>query len=366
MTEVPTINQLGYRPALDGLRALAIAPVVTVHAFGWPKQGSLGVDIFFVLSGFLITTLLLEERASSGTLSFRGFYRRRAARLLPALGLLLALFAIGGGRSHPLPILFAATFTTNIGNIATTSWAVPWLGHLWSLAQEEQFYLLWPPLLLLVMRLRPALLTRVIGVLILLAVIDKIALLGLGADTQRIYMGPDSHADPILIGCLFGALFSSGFRGWLSRLAGPAVVLIIASLAASEWFSFLDLRSPLRTLFAFACGVLVFSAASASSWTSFAFSLLPATFLGQISYSLYLWHSFMLTALAAADRVGHRQPGPAAVAVALSILIAAASFHLVERPLRRRWRGNDRSHPSLPESSQASGLRPVASLHGVQ
>ena len=353
-----TSNQLGYRPALDGIRALAIAPVVSVHAFGWPKQGSLGVDIFFVLSGFLITALLLEERVSTGTISFRGFYRRRAARLLPALALLLAVLAIGGGFLHPLTLVFAATFTMNIGNIVTTSWAVPWLGHLWSLAQEEQFYLLWPPLLLLVMRLRPALLTRVIGALILLAVLDKIVLLGLGADTQRIYMGPDSHADPILIGCLFGALFSSGFRGWLSRLAGPAAILVIASLAASEWFSFLDLRSPLRSLFAVACGVLVFSAASATTWTSFALSLRPATFVGQISYSLYLWHLFMLTAIAATDRVGHREAGPAVVAVALSTVIAAASFYLVEQPLRRRWRGKIQSHPSL-QGSTHQDLRPA-------
>jgi peptidoglycan/LPS O-acetylase OafA/YrhL len=359
-------NQLGYRPALDGLRALAIAPLVTVHAFGWPKQGSLGVDIFFVLSGFLITTLLLEERASTGTISFRGFYRRRAARLVPALALLLAIYAIGDRFAHPLAIVFAMTFTMNIGDIVTTSWAVPGIGHLWSLAQEEQFYLVWPPLLLFVTRVRPALLTRVIGVMILLVVIEKIALLGSGADTQRIYMGPDSHADPILIGCLFGALFSSGVRGRLSRLAGPAVVLVIASFVASEWFSFLAVRSPLRTVFAFACGVLVFSAASAPSWTSFALSFRPFTSLGRISYSLYLWHLLVLTALAAANRTGHRPSGPAAAAVALSIIIAAASFYVVEQPLRRRWRGKALSHPSLTESSHTSGIRPVASLHGAQ
>ena len=78
---IPRLGSLGYRPQLDGIRALAIMPVVGLHAFGWPRNGSLGVDLFFVLSGFLITTLLLEERVATGTISFLSFYHRRAARL---------------------------------------------------------------------------------------------------------------------------------------------------------------------------------------------------------------------------------------------------------------------------------------------
>ena len=94
------MTKLGYRPALDGVRALAIAPVVTLHAFGWPRNESLGVEIFFVLSGFLITILLLEERVATGTISLLSFYRRRAVRLVPALVLMLAVYAIVAHGAH--------------------------------------------------------------------------------------------------------------------------------------------------------------------------------------------------------------------------------------------------------------------------
>jgi peptidoglycan/LPS O-acetylase OafA/YrhL len=166
--------KLRYRPALDGVRALAIAPVVTMHAFGWPREGSLGVEIFFVLSGFLITTLLLEERGRTGAISLARFYRRRAARLVPGLVLMLAVYAIVTRGTHAWALLFALTYTSNIATLADPT-AMPWsLGHLWSLAQEEQFYLLWPPLLLLLLtRIRPALLPKALALLIIAVVIEK-------------------------------------------------------------------------------------------------------------------------------------------------------------------------------------------------
>jgi peptidoglycan/LPS O-acetylase OafA/YrhL len=108
--------RLGYRPALDGLRGIAIALVIGIHAFGWPADGQLGVDLFFVLSGFLITTLLLEERAAHGRVSFRGFYERRARRLLPALAAMLAVFLIASefASSADMSALLGLGFTMNI------------------------------------------------------------------------------------------------------------------------------------------------------------------------------------------------------------------------------------------------------------
>src|SRR5919204_5032700 len=99
--------KLGYRPALDGVRAIAIGLVVSMHAFGWPGNGALGVDLFFVLSGFLITSLLLQEHVETGRVSLPGFYRRRALRLLPALFVMLAAYGtaeLTQGRSPFLPI----------------------------------------------------------------------------------------------------------------------------------------------------------------------------------------------------------------------------------------------------------------------
>jgi peptidoglycan/LPS O-acetylase OafA/YrhL len=151
---------LGYRPALDGVRGIAIALVVGFHAFGWPGAGTLGVDLFFVLSGFLITAILIEEHGRTGTISIRGFYRRRARRLLPALFamltpyLLLAGVAVlvGQGSTVFLALAGALTYTSNI-IVAVDPSAVPaGLIHLWSLAAEEQFYLIWPLLLLSLLR----------------------------------------------------------------------------------------------------------------------------------------------------------------------------------------------------------------------
>src|SRR6266571_4765617 len=130
--------RLGYRPALDGVRGLAIAIVVAYHGFGWPGEGTLGVDLFFVLSGFLITTLLLEEHERMGAISIRAFYRRRARRLLPALFIMLAPFfvlaAVSASFQSRLMVGLGAalTYTSNIVG-ATAPSAVPAaLIHLWS------------------------------------------------------------------------------------------------------------------------------------------------------------------------------------------------------------------------------------------
>src|SRR5262249_25897924 len=143
-------ERLGYRPALDGVRALAITGVVLAHAYRWPPGGGFGVDLFFVLSGFLITTLLLEEHAAHGRISLVDFYRRRAFRLLPALyTLLLVYLAIVVVRGEftewfrPLSALAAFFYATNL--VEATGWGIDGpVRHLWSLAAEEQFYFVWP------------------------------------------------------------------------------------------------------------------------------------------------------------------------------------------------------------------------------
>jgi peptidoglycan/LPS O-acetylase OafA/YrhL len=329
------VGKLGYRPALDGVRALAIAPVVGLHAFGWPA-GTLGVEIFFVLSGFLITTLLLEERVATGTISFARFYRRRAARLVPGLVLMLAVYAIVTQGAHARAILFGLTYTSNVAQVVDAD-AIPWsLGHLWSLAQEEQFYLVWPPLLLLLTRLRTAFLPKALALLILGVMLEKLALVAQGSSIERIYFGPDTHSEPILIGCLFGALCSrwrpAAARGW----GGPAALLIVvAAVVAGPWVWLLSPVSPFRTIFFFACGFLILSAAQGEVLLR-VLGNHALTFLGRISYSLYLWHAPVLAA-AGATVFDHRF-GRSAAAVMVTVAVATASFYFVEQPLRRRWR----------------------------
>jgi peptidoglycan/LPS O-acetylase OafA/YrhL len=158
------VTKLGYVPALDGIRAIAIALVVVVHATRRPPSGNLGVDLFFVLSGFLITTILLEERATRGHVPLSAFYRRRALRLVPALVVMLGCFllvstvlALVRGTSLHEPVLGVAAGLGYFSNIVIAAGDRPFampspIHHLWSLAEEEQFYLVWPLVLFVVLR----------------------------------------------------------------------------------------------------------------------------------------------------------------------------------------------------------------------
>src|ERR1044072_1415372 len=214
-------GRLGYRPWLDGLRGIAITAVFIHHLqhfiyqgdrlFGWLflPFGSLGVDIFFVLSGFLITTLLLEEHASTNTINLKKFYIRRALRLLPALFVLLAFTALFALLFLPFS---EATTTARLSIIAIfygTNWALAFgersdlLGHLWSLAVEEQFYVIWPLALMLVLRfgLARRRLVLLIVSLIVLVCLYRCLLVSPEVDPLRIYFGSDTRADSLLAGC---------------------------------------------------------------------------------------------------------------------------------------------------------------------
>ncbi|HET9720708.1 MAG TPA: acyltransferase, partial [Solirubrobacteraceae bacterium] len=150
-------RRLGRRPVLDGLRGVAVLLVIAEHT-GLLHNGFLGVDVFFVLSGFLITTLLLEEFQRAGRISLRGFYARRARRLVPALLVAVAAFLVisaaadqSGFGDDVLAAAAGVTYITNILMALTPTW-LPAVGHLWSLGAEEQFYLLWPVVLIAAIR----------------------------------------------------------------------------------------------------------------------------------------------------------------------------------------------------------------------
>ncbi|MGI8547896.1 MAG: acyltransferase family protein, partial [Gemmatimonadaceae bacterium] len=155
---------LGYRPELDGLRAVAVLGVMVFHSGVALTGGFLGVDMFFVLSGFLITALLMEEWQTGGSISLRAFYARRAIRLLPALLGVLAVLWLAvlflGDRFKTSPAIMLSTTGYTLGYMANwvmalhlDEWPTP-LGHFWSLAVEEQFYLIWPVLLVTALTLR--------------------------------------------------------------------------------------------------------------------------------------------------------------------------------------------------------------------
>ena len=342
-----------YRPALDGVRAIAISAVVLLHAFGWPRGGALGVDLFFVLSGFLITTLLLQEHQRSRHIDLRAFYRRRAVRLLPALFVVLVTYAVavttlaavrGKDLHDPMVALAAAaTYSSNFLNVFAFPADVPAsLAQLWSLAQEEQFYLLWPIVLLLLTR-KHRTLTRFLWLAIAAVTIENVVLLAVnGASDEsfyRIYFGPDTHSAPILVGCLFGVLFVQDRLPRLVRSRGTATAAVCLAALLFAIYSFawnpFVFGTPAVLVVAFIAAFLIASLVTDhNSLAARALGIRPLRFVGKISYALYLWHPLMLVAFGAQLHTalgGWR----ATAAIAASVAAATMSRYLVERPCLR-------------------------------
>jgi peptidoglycan/LPS O-acetylase OafA/YrhL len=329
--------KLGHRRALDGLRGVAILLVLFYHAYGHPSGGFYGVDVFFVLSGFLITTLLLEEVDVTARIDLGAFYRRRARRLLPALVVFLAVLAAGGllrGRTGLVAAEVAAGlgYAMNVVRAAGSAQTLPLTGHLWSLAEEEQFYLVWPAVLIVLLRRRPRHLGAFLTACIALVVLYRAALLLAGTGHERLYFAPDTHADPILIGCLLAVIRRSGravVPTWLGIVAAGGLGVLAAG---SEHFSTPSLLVGTTAAGLFAATVLA-AGLTEGHVVERALSVAPLVWVGQISYSLYLWQQLVF-------KVSGENPP---VTVVASIVVAAASYRFVERPFRS---GRARAHDS--------------------
>lgn len=359
---------LGYRPALDGIRALAIACVVLHHTIGFPATGFTGVDLFFVLSGFLITTLLLEEHARHGRVSLGNFYRRRALRLLPALFVLLGVFLAysvlkvlirGGSLDQAIfGVVAGIGYFSNIA-MATDPTAMPnELRHLWSLAIEEQFYLLWPPILLLLFRARLRLALFALGALVALSLGQQIRLYLEGAGAERIAFGTDTRSTSILLGCMVAVALATAARPRIEALARTLAPLAIACfLALLAVLPGLRLFSAWVLLFALSCACLIVLALDGRSSFARALSVRPMVFLGRISYSLYLWHIPIYWVLG----LGAYAELMDAPALALSLGCAVASYYLVELPFLRRKRQSRRS--TEPADGRAPAARSLTAVN---
>jgi peptidoglycan/LPS O-acetylase OafA/YrhL len=334
---------LRYTPSLDGLRAVAIAAVVLYHAtdFTFPATGLLGVDLFFVLSGFLITTLLLDEQRRAEFVGLGSFYRRRARRLLPAALVLLAVFSavavvVTDRREALLGVAAGLAYVMNYALAAGHAEAVPTeLAHLWSLSAEEQFYLVWPVLLLGFFRGRVGLAAWSCAAGIVLVQLRAFDLLGSEASFQRIEFGVDTRSLSILVGCLLALVLvgRANVPRVPQRLELVAPVLFVALLVI-DWKRSVFAGPLLVT--AFCSAVLVVQSLDRTSPVSRVLSVSPMVFLGRISYGLYLWH---LPVLAAFGVLGAGLTPMAIPAVAVAVVAATASYYLVERPfLRRRSR----------------------------
>lgn len=330
------MRSLGHVPALDGLRGMAILLVLAVHANQVPG-GALGVDLFFVLSGFLITALLLGEWGEHGAISLRRFYARRARRLLPALLVMLGGFVVlssllekpdvpgWNGRDALEAAGFSLAYSANVVQAFDGRLDAQGGQHLWSLAQEEQFYALWPTALalLLLWRCRPRVLIAALGTLFAVLWAWRIGLLASGASYDRVWFGPDTHADGLLVGAICGVLFSYGLvrelravTVWTAAVAATVIVVI------SAWDTH-ELYQYGLPLFCIASGVIVLAAAT-GRLTRTPLVTRPLGAVGRISYALYLWHFPLF--LAFGWKIG----------LPLSIAVAAASYRFVEKPILRR------------------------------
>ena len=353
-----TAAPLAHQPALDGIRALAVIAVILFHAGNtYATAGFIGVDVFLVLSGFLITTLLLRELASTGRVAFGAFWMRRARRLLPALILvLIAVAAFGafvatddealGLRGDLLGSLFyvqnwrlvlsGASYFTQFGSPSP-------LRHMWSLAIEEQWYLVWPLLLFGIMAVTRRNLRAVVSIILVLAAGSALLMAALyhqGGDASRAYYGTDARAQALLVGAALAVLFT--VRS-VPRTRAASTVIQASGVVGAAFLTWVVVEQSERwtTLYrgGFSLVALASAALIAGAMTRgpvravLAVQPLPA--IGLISYGLYLWHWPIFVWLSP-DRtglVGHRL---LALRLAVTLAVSLASFFLVERPVREQ------------------------------
>lgn len=340
--QVPSkATQPGRIPALDGLRAMAVGLVLFGHFFvRFDQAGSVGVSVFFGLSGFLITGLLVDEIAKTGQLNLRLFYRHRAVRLFPALALML-VFVCVVFRPPWLDIAGVVFYFANWLRAFGDGLGV--LGPTWSLSVEEQFYFVWP-LLVLAVRGRACLVALLAFLGIAASFFIRIALAG---EVVRIYDGTDTRMDALLFGAL-GALLVR--QHWFARRVPSTGVrvcgLVGASFVAACSIGIVVINSAVAySALAFSCSALVLGVCQ-SGVVSRVLSMRPFVWVGTISYGIYLWH-YPWIGLFVTD-VGPK--GRALIVTVLTVGSASASYYLVERPIRQRWR-----NPRRPTSTTVAG-----------
>jgi peptidoglycan/LPS O-acetylase OafA/YrhL len=334
-----------YHAGLDGLRGVAILLVLGQHAPTRPLiDGFVGVTVFFCLSGFLITSLLLRE-LGSGRIDVRAFYRRRAARLGPGLAAVTALTTVvlligrrdlGVGQVLA-PAGAAATYTTSLFDWSNHVFATgDYFNYTWSLSVEEQFYLVWPFALIWGYRRSPRLFSAfTVGLIGAILALDLY--LGLSRAVkydQHEYFGTDTNALPIVVGALFAIALDHGWFSWTVRHLAAGALIALALLPVLAYRN--DTYRPALVTIAGTGLTLLVLAGVVTRPRSPAGLLLatrPMRWLGARSYSIYLWN--VLARIAILTWLGHTVLGDL-VWAAMFLVLAEASFRYVERPLRAR------------------------------
>jgi peptidoglycan/LPS O-acetylase OafA/YrhL/lysophospholipase L1-like esterase len=358
-----------YLPGLDGLRALAVLAVVAYHlGLNWAPGGLLGVGIFFTLSGYLITDLLLGQQEETGTLRLLDFWLRRGRRLLPALFVMLIVVVgwVALLDQAQLPALRGAVaaavgyvsnwwlIAQNVSYFARFGPVSP-LSHLWSLAVEEQFYLIWPWLVYLGLRctrarrasgqyfgLAAAALTLAAGSALAMAMLYQP-----GVDPTRVYDGTDTRAFALLIGAALAFIWPSrklradldAVSRWCLDAVGVVGLLVIGVLLwrTTEYSAFLYHGG--LVVLSLATVLVVAPVASPACRIGALLGVAPLRWTGVRSYGIYLWHFPIIALTTPAD--GRETVSRATLQVAATIAMAALSWRYIEEPVRRgavdRW-----------------------------
>lgn len=353
--------------SLNGVRALAVALVFFSHG-GMDSivPGGLGVTVFFVLSGYLITTLLRREFASSGAIRLPAFYLRRVLRLIPPLVVVVALAAMLAaagavdGQFTWRGLLSVLFYFGNYHVIAQDFGGIPaGMGVIWSLAVEEHYYLLYPPLALLLMRSRrPSTAILVLSALCAAILAWRFTLALNGASDAYIGMASDTRADAILIGCVMafacnpatGAVLPA--RAWRDgAIVAVCLLVLIATLVYRDEFFRLSARYTLQSLAI--APLLYLAVARAEQWPFSWLNTRAMQYLGTVSYTVYLSHQLIYNAVAGA---GAELNGAIklALTVLLTLILAEAMRRWIEQPfarLRRQLHARPSRSTTTPHGS---------------
>lgn len=329
-----------YSSSLDGIRGIAIVTVCLAH-YGVPilQRGGFGVDVFFTLSGFLITSILLGEYGRSGDISFRNFYIRRLLRLFPALFCLLIVYGT-------LVTLFGKNLSRHYGDIALVFFYVAnWagaaglnrpgeLGHTWSLSVEEQFYLLWPVILYLLIKKWGGKGLLAASLTLTLLSMSETFLMARSVPWWRLYYGFDTRAFTLLFGCCLAITF----HFWKERIALSKpleMVLPLLSFGGIALFMFRTdpftsdpgfFSGPIFIIPVLTCGLIYVAVMPGFRFSKTILSTRALVYFGKRSYGLYLWHYWILNV------VNPRTLVTLFACAAASLVVTEVSYRFIEIP----------------------------------
>lgn len=362
-----------YVPQLDGLRGAAILSVIIFHA-GAPflRGGFVGVDVFFVLSGFLITSLLIKEFDTTKSISLKNFYVRRILRLGPALLLLLTVFCLLSVVLLSEEKAIRNLVDALISLVYLSNWArafsihpPDFLGHTWSLSIEEQFYITWPIILLLLLR-RTTNRWHIVTFATFVALTSWFVRIHLAmneASAERLYNGLDTRADTLMVGCTLGILLSPGLLKQ-SRKTLSKWLVIAAPLSAITLLAF-SILSNWRDLWMYHWGFFVVELLTSvlildiylnpRSIIGQLLSMRWLVWIGSISYGLYLWHYPIFRTMKA---FGFDVLTVFTVGSITTFFVAACSYYLLERPFLKFKERFTHVTPNKSIQSTSAPLRP--------